>query len=271
MRSKKAVSRTPVSRPLRSERSLVLACASGALWLFACERPEEPSSSESVIEQGAPPSAAQAGGEQPGSLAVDVAWQLSSAGEASSMKGRIFNSTAETKVVNVRLVGQDPYGREVARELGTRTVGPRSSLDVSVPVRDLPVQSVGHPSTVALAVRYDLDVPNPDGSRGSLSHEVISPAAYVTFAEGFDRAVARRAAEQARETAVALRAGKSALTPPGIRSLRHYNPSFDRIDEVRAVPNDTTSLPLLSVTDVAPGPLPGSPPSSLPESEGAER
>ena len=56
---------------------------------------------------------------------------------------RFQNRVRLAKLVSLRLVGTDAYGRSVERAAGNRRVAARSFIDVQLPVANLPVQSAG--------------------------------------------------------------------------------------------------------------------------------
>lgn len=217
----------------------VAACARGS------ELREDHSETAQALASVPPP----VGDHGPSAQAISARWLGS--GTGPTMVARVQNSTPEGKIVDVGLVGLDPYGREVARNLGRRKIDPHSALDLSIPVRDLPVQSAGHASVIAIAVTHEVDLRFPDGSSKRLSHRVHSSPVYVTFDEQFANASSKTPAEQAKASgAKALNAAR------GVTKLRHYNPAYNRIDEIAAIPAEGDAA-LLGITDVAPAPLPG--------------
>lgn len=234
----------------------MLGCGIVFLALSACGKtPELDSVHESGLTVGqalgADDSTPTPTHDGPSPQSITVTFRSAGARNVGSLTGRVLNATSETKIVTLALIGVDPYGREVSRPFGMQTVPPKSSRDVVIPARDLPVQSAGQASIAAIAANYELVARLPDGSSKTLAHRVHSPPLYVTFSESFATATALTTAEQAR-AAGSLSSGS--LAKP--TRLRRYNEAYDRIDEVDAVPTEGEPPALLGVTDVAPGPLP---------------
>ena len=86
---------------------------------------------------------------------VEVVWQPNAEGARGQvLKGEIRNNTDEVLAVELAVVSQSPRGDVVQRPLGVRRLRPKSSSPISLPVAQLPAQSVGLASATTLVATY---------------------------------------------------------------------------------------------------------------------
>jgi hypothetical protein len=219
-------------------------------------------------------------GESASPQDVVVFWQDSSETlSATALTASLRNSTADPIVVQLEILMSEPSGKMVTRSFGERTLQGHETVPVTIPLGDLPVQSVGAASTVTLVASYETHRPELGGS-GQFETTLQKLQAhatprYVTFASDFAQATIRSSAAQARLNLSTSASELRQQLAVGARftSLRAARPTAVRIhpaatSEAAGVDEGTASeVPsgVMSFVDLPEGALPVTATSTAPQ------
>lgn len=148
-------------------------------------------------------------GERRSPQALVVRW-LDAGGSQrlDAIRARITNTTERSIDGEIVLATQAPDGSLLETPVAKRTFLGREAFDMTLPVADLPVQSVGVGTAVMLVARYDSGDSAIAGTSEAVerNHRVKSfgPRIYVTHEDGFGAATLRSSRDEARANGVRL-------------------------------------------------------------------
>lgn len=142
-------------------RRIFVAACSLAIAVSACstERPDRVGSVQLRVSNFGPPNEH----ERPSSTPISVKWDqpdtMGWVSAFSTVYGTVQNTTTQAIGVSLEVVGLGLDHRVIRRPLTTLTVPASSSTPISVRLSELPVQSVGTPSTAHVEARVTSGAP----------------------------------------------------------------------------------------------------------------
>jgi hypothetical protein len=255
---------------VHEDRTTAIAMSVAALALLAplasCSQAEDPAAGDNATPTPAATTEVQADlHDRPSAPAIGVAWDPQPTGDSapSVLTGTVRNSTRRDRPVSLQVVGIDPHGDVVVRPIATLLVPAKGSASFSVPVADLPVQSVGIDSRVSLLATYEQSAPLPNGEASTFKVQAHSAPLHVTFDDVMARAIVRTTADQAR-----FNGARFGSVIPKVTRLRHFNANLGTMQEGSIMRSALSAggdpPPVTMVSDVGPGRPPGTsfPPAS---------
>lgn len=147
---------------------------------------------------------------------VQVRWRSNTSEVTDVLEASVENITAYDVVVRPSLQMYSPKGDFRQQSLATITVPAGQSLSLSVPVRELPIQSQGLPSATTLVLEWDQE--QATGSAVFVAARNETSTVYTTTQRDGRTAVVRELPEQARfERGEAARGAEGRLTALRVR------------------------------------------------------
>lgn len=185
---------------------------------------------------------------------VTVSWVLATPElRAQAIGAVVTNKTDSVRHVELQLVAVAPTGQVAAKKLGAYDIPAKDALTFNYAAADLPVQSVGLSSSIALVASYEHAVPGMNGPGTSRILQVQTPALHVTFeSAGGTFGVFRTGAQEA-DTNASMGDVRARLS-----SLRIYDIGSNRlVDATREATASDSGISVIAAR--RPGGLQGPP------------